>query len=122
MPRESLISVTLHTDTTAINACAFYECSNLTSIIIPEGVASIGGSAFRYCDNLETVTIDSDDIYEDLTSYIACGSLIANDNTNTIRVIASINDSGLYTNTYLNGSTFSRSQTAEDGYYVFTRN
>ena len=120
MPRHSLASINLHEDTTEIYQFAFYRCSNLTSIIIPSSVTSINVDyTFTGCTSLETVTIESDDVYEDLTSDTACGRLI--DNANTIRVLASIIDSGLYTNTYLNGSTFSRSDTAVDGYYVFTR-
>ena len=144
VPRESLISVTLHPDTTEINqraflSCfhltsitipssvtsignyAFYNCTSMTNITIPDSVTSIGDSAFGSCTRLATVTIDSGDIYKDLTSDTACGDLIENADTDTIRVLANIIDSGLYTNTYLNGSTFSRSDTAVDGYYVFTR-
>ncbi len=39
-----------------IGAYAFYGCSGLTSITIPESVTSIGGSAFSDCSNLTSVT------------------------------------------------------------------
>lgn len=42
---------------TSIGANAFYGCSKLTSVTIPEGVVSIGGSAFHSCTALESVTI-----------------------------------------------------------------
>ena len=35
----------------------FYDCDNLKTIIIPNGVTSIGYSAFAYCDNLTSATI-----------------------------------------------------------------
>lgn len=35
---------------------AFYNCTKLTSITIPEGVTSIGKSAFAYCSKLTSVT------------------------------------------------------------------
>ena len=42
---------------TSIPERAFYECRNLTSVIIPNGVTSIGDSAFYYCDFLTNITI-----------------------------------------------------------------
>ena len=42
---------------TSIGDAAFQNCSNLTSISIPEGVISIGSSAFKNCSNLTSVSI-----------------------------------------------------------------
>ena len=41
---------------TKIGEDAFYECSGLVSIDIPDGVVSIGGGAFMDCSSLESVT------------------------------------------------------------------
>ncbi len=102
----------------SIGRRAFSGCANLASITIPSRVRSISGAfTFSGCTSLATVTIDSGDIYEQLGNAI-CGRLI--ENATTIRVLASIIDGGSYTNTYLNGSTFEKSPTA-DGYYKFTR-
>ena len=141
VPRKSLISVTLHTKTTEINQRAFYECLNLASITIPSSVTSIGDEAFSWCTrltsitipssvksingnytftgckSLATVTIDSGDIYNDVTSETACGGLI--DYATTIRVLASIIDGGSYTSSYLNATNFLVSGNAVDGYYLF---
>ena len=42
---------------TNIGDYAFYNCSNLTSVSIPDGVKSIGEDAFSSCSKLETITI-----------------------------------------------------------------
>ena len=42
---------------TSIGNCAFYYCSGLTSVTIPDSVTSIGGSAFWGCGGLTSVTI-----------------------------------------------------------------
>ena len=40
-----------------IPSCAFYNCSGLTSVAIPDGVTSIGGEAFKNCSGLTSITI-----------------------------------------------------------------
>ncbi len=42
---------------TSIGVMAFYNCSGLTSVTIPDGVTSIGYSAFDGCSGLTSITI-----------------------------------------------------------------
>ena len=53
----SLRSITIPDSVTSIGEEAFYGCSSLTSITIPEGVTSIGEDVFRGCSRLESITI-----------------------------------------------------------------
>ena len=52
-----LTSITIPNSVTRIGEYAFYKCSSLTSITIPNSVTSIGARAFGDCKSLTSVTI-----------------------------------------------------------------
>ena len=54
---SNLTSVTIPDSVTTIGFQAFKDCSNLTSITIPDSVTRIGGSAFSGCRSLTSITI-----------------------------------------------------------------
>ncbi len=54
---SGLTSVTIPNSVTSISKSAFAGCSGLTSVTIPNSVTSIGSSAFYYCSGLTSVTI-----------------------------------------------------------------
>ena len=54
---SGLTSITIPEGVTSIGDGAFYGCSGLTAINIPDGVTSIGSSAFSGCSSLESITI-----------------------------------------------------------------
>ena len=49
--------ITFDAPVTEIGYYAFYDCSSLTSVTIPDSVTEIGNSAFSYCSSLTNVTI-----------------------------------------------------------------
>ena len=71
-------------DITSIGEYAFYDCTSLTSIEIPNSVTSIGTWAFRDCNGLTSVTIHNNvtSIGERAFSY--CSGLTSISYTGTI--------------------------------------
>ena len=60
---SGLTSVTIPNSVTAIGSGAFYECTGLTSITIPNSVTTIGSNAFNGCTSLTSITIPNSVIH-----------------------------------------------------------
>ena len=54
--KSSIVTVVFSGNITSICDSAFYDCTNLGSIVIPDSVTNIGYSAFKGCKNLDSVT------------------------------------------------------------------
>ena len=72
---SSLTSVTIPNSVTSIGASAFYFCNSLPSVTIPNSVMSIGGSAFYNCFSLESVTIPDSVTSIGNSAFARCSSL-----------------------------------------------
>ena len=60
---------------TSIGEDAFYECSGLTSVTIPNSVTSIGDRAFAWCSGLTSVTIPNSVTSIGYRAFYNCSSL-----------------------------------------------
>lgn len=59
----------------SIGTAAFYYCTSLTSLTIPDCVTTIGNSAFAYCSNLTSATIPSNVTSIGYSAFSGCSSL-----------------------------------------------
>ena len=67
---SGITSITIPDSVTSIGRCAFQYCGSLTSITIPDSVTSIGDCAFYGCSSLTSITIpDSVTSIESQTFY-----------------------------------------------------
>ena len=60
---------------TSIGGSAFFDCSDLTSVTIPNNVTSIGQSAFNYCSGLTSITIPNSVTSIGEYAFSGCSSL-----------------------------------------------
>ena len=75
-------SYTVPNTVKTIDKRAFYNCDNLTDIIISDGVTTIGDSAFASCGNLKNITIPA------TVTLISTNSIYGNKNVNYAGTIA----------------------------------
>ena len=72
---SGLTSVTIPDSVTGIGSSAFSGCSRLTSVTIPNSVTSIGSAAFHECNGLSTVWIGSGATDIHYTAFNLCENL-----------------------------------------------
>ena len=65
----------IHEDTKIIASGAFYQCSNITELTIPDGVTHVGYEAFYRCTNIEGVKFGSSVISIGQNAFAKCSSL-----------------------------------------------
>lgn len=72
---SDLTSVTIPNSVTSIGNGAFYKCKGLTSVTIPNSVTSIGTGAFNSCENLVNVNIPNSLTKIESSVFYNCRSL-----------------------------------------------
>ena len=104
----SLTSITIP-QITSIGDYAFYYCRSLTSITIPNSVTSIGSSAFTYCSGLTSITIPNSVTTIGDRAFYYCSSLTSVTIGNSV---TSIGDKAFYGCSSLTSITIPNSVTS----------
>ncbi|MCL2244965.1 MAG: leucine-rich repeat domain-containing protein, partial [Treponema sp.] len=71
----STLNTVIITGSNVIGSSAFYGCSNLISIILPDSVTSIGDNAFANCSSLESIIIPDSVINIGSSVFSGCSSI-----------------------------------------------
>ena len=79
--------ITIDGELSKIGKEAFYNCSNLTSINIPDTVTSIGSYAFRDCSGLTSIDIPDGVTLIEVCLFQNCSSLMSVDIPNGVTLI-----------------------------------
>ena len=91
---SSLTSITIPNSVTSIGENAFRQCSSLTSVTIPNSVTSIGSYAFSSCSSLTSVTIPNSVTSIGGSAFYSCSSLTSVTIPNSVTSIESAAFSG----------------------------
>ena len=86
----SLTSVEIPNSVTNIGGGAFLGCSGLTSVTIPNSVTTIGNSAFRECTDLTSVEIPNSVTNIEWGAFAECTSLTSVEIPNSVTSISEI--------------------------------
>lgn len=107
--------VILGEDVKIIKSNAFFGCSSLTSINIPQSVTSIGSSAFEDCSSLTCITIPNVNYIAEKT-FFDCKNLTS---VNIPKSVISIGDDAFYNCRSLTSITIPKSVTSigDDAFY-----
>ena len=72
---SNLTGIVIPDSVTSIGERAFYGCSSLTGVVIPDSVTSIGNAAFEDCSGLKSITIPDSVTSIGVGAFSGCSNL-----------------------------------------------
>lgn len=72
---SNLTSIVIPDSVTTIGSQAFYKCSSLVSVVIPDSVTTIGSYAFYGCSSLTNIVIPDSVTSIGLSAFLSCNNL-----------------------------------------------
>ena len=118
-----LTSIVIPDSVTNIGSYAFYYCRKLTNIIIPDSVTTIDSWAFRYCTSLTSIVIPDSVTTIGSYAFEYCYKLVEVYNKSNLTITAGSTSNGYVGYYALNVYTEeggSKLTTDEDGYIIYT--
>ena len=114
---SNLTSVTIPNTVTSIGYTAFYGCSGLTSVTIPNSVTSIGIGAFNGCGSLTLVTIPNSVTSIGNNAFYNCSGLTSVTIPNSV---TSVGNNAFYNCSGLTSVTIGNSVTSIGNYAFYS--
>ena len=89
MEKRNVSSFTIHKDTKFIGHHAFWAASDLTAVVIPNGVLELDYFAFAFCESLAYLDLPESLTAIRLGAFYGCSSLTSVDIPNSVKTIGS---------------------------------
>ena len=121
----SLTSITIPNSVTSIGGSAFNDCTSLTSITIPDSVTSIGTEAFYNCYNLTSIIIPDSVTSIGDRAFFECYRLVEIVNKSSLQLELGSSDYGnlaYYAKQIITDEADSKLSTTNDGFVFYNDN